>query len=71
MYRFNVPGMTCGGCARRVSNALRLLDPAAEVITQPPSREVTVRTTANLQAVLAALEAAGYPAQPLAAGANI
>ncbi|KAB2692701.1 heavy-metal-associated domain-containing protein, partial [Brucella lupini] len=31
MFRFTAPDMTCGGCARRVNNALLSVDPAADV----------------------------------------
>jgi len=37
MYQFHVPGMTCGGCARAVTNAIKAIDPAAEVTTDPPA----------------------------------
>lgn len=68
MFRFTIPGMTCGGCARRVTNAILSVDPEAQVITDPPSRDVRVATKADEQTLLAALEEAGYPAgQPSAA----
>lgn len=63
MFQFTVSGMTCGGCARRVINAILSVDPQAEVTTNPPSRDVTVITQANEQAILAALAEAGYPAE--------
>lgn len=63
MFRFTIPGMTCGGCARRVTNAILGVDPGAEVITNPPSREVKVTTKADEQALHAALSEAGYPAE--------
>jgi len=62
VFKLHVPGMTCGGCARRITTAIHAVDPAAEVIARPPSREVSVRTTADLQSLLAALEDTGYPA---------
>lgn len=62
MLKLHIPGMTCGGCARRVRAAILALDPAAEIAAQPPSREITVQTTAGRQPVLAVLEEAGYPA---------
>ncbi|WP_425454199.1 heavy-metal-associated domain-containing protein [Pelagibacterium sediminicola] len=62
MLQFIIPGMTCGGCARRVTNAILSVDPEAQVIADPPSRNVRVTTKAQEQALLAALEQAGYPA---------
>lgn len=68
MFQFTIPGMTCGGCARRVTNAILSVDPQAQIVTDPPSRDVKVISKANEQALLAALGKAGYPAeQPAAA----
>lgn len=61
MLRFTVPGMTCGGCARRVTNAILSVDPAAEVVTDPAARDVKVTTRADEQALVTALAEAGYP----------
>ena len=63
MFQFTVPDMTCGGCARRVTNAILSVDPEAQVITDPPARDVKVTTRADEQALVAALAEAGYPAQ--------
>ena len=63
MFRFTAPDMTCGGCARRVNNALLSVDPAADVTTNPPTPEVTVTTKVDEQVLPAALTEAGYPAE--------
>ena len=63
MFQFTVPGMTCGGCARRVTSAILSVDPAAEVITDPPSRDVKITTQSEERALVAALAEAGYPAR--------
>lgn len=63
MFQFNIPGMTCGGCARRVTNAILSVDPAAQVTADPPARDVRITTSADEQALLAALAEAGYPAE--------
>lgn len=62
--RLHVESMMCGGCARGVTAALRALDPAAEVETDPGRRLVTVKTDRPRAAVEAALAAAGFPAAP-------
>lgn len=62
MLHFSVPGMTCGNCARRVTNAILGVDPEAQIITDPASRDVRVTTKADEALLLAALDAAGYPA---------
>lgn len=63
MFQFTVPGMTCGGCARRVTNAILSIDSTAEVITDPPARDVKITTSADEQALVTALAEAGYPAE--------
>jgi copper chaperone len=63
MIRLSVPDMTCGGCVRRVTNAIHSVDPAADITSTLANREVTIATHATEQAVLAALAEAGYPAE--------
>ncbi|MRX50554.1 copper chaperone [Paracoccus sp. S-4012] len=63
MFQFAVPDMHCGACARRVTNAILSVDPKAEVVTDPPARDLQVTTQAEEQAILAALAEAGYPAE--------
>ena len=65
MIRFEVPDMTCGGCARRVTNAVQSVDPAAKVEADPPTREVRVESSADAAALMAVLQEAGYPAKPI------
>ena len=64
MVRFQVPDMTCGACARRVTNAVQSVDPNATVEADPPTREVRVESAADVVALMAALNEAGYPATP-------
>jgi len=61
MFQFTIPDMTCGNCARRVSEAIHSVDPAAQIVTDPPARDVKVTTSADKQAIIAALTYAGYP----------
>jgi copper chaperone len=60
MLELTLPGMTCGGCARGVTAAIKAVDPSAEVVTDVPGRTVRVSTTASAQAVKSALDEAGY-----------
>lgn len=60
MLDLDLPGMTCGGCARGVTATIRDLDPAAEVETDVEGRKARIRTTAPEAAVRAALTEAGY-----------
>lgn len=61
MFQFNVPAMTCGGCARAVTRAVRSVDETAVVDADPASKRVSVRTVAAKALVAAAMTKAGYP----------
>lgn len=61
MLRFNIPNMTCGGCASSVRKALLSVDPQAHIETDPPAREVRVESAADETTLRAALADAGYP----------
>lgn len=62
MIRLHIPMMTCGACARRIAQAIRSVDPAADVETDVPDRRVSVRTSATAPALAAAIAEAGYEA---------
>jgi len=62
MLRFRVPNMTCGGCARAVTKALRTVDATARIETDPARREIRIETAVDESMLRAALEKAGYPA---------
>jgi copper chaperone len=62
MYSFNVPDMTCGGCASSVKKALLSIDPTAQIETNPPARTVSVASDKPKAEFLAVLAKAGYPA---------
>lgn len=59
--QFHVEDMTCGGCARAVTAAIRALDPDARVSADPPTRRVEVESSRPEPEVRAALAAAGFP----------
>jgi len=58
---FHVENMTCGGCVRGVTKAVQRVDPQAEVIADPPSRKLEVKTHASQQQIEEALREAGFP----------
>ncbi|WP_194725307.1 heavy-metal-associated domain-containing protein [Noviherbaspirillum malthae] len=62
MYELKVEGMTCGGCASRVTKAIRSVDSNADVNIDLKSKTVRVDTTADVAALASAVTAAGYPA---------
>ena len=67
MLRFQVPKMTCGGCAKSVTKALQSVDADARIETDPDTGEVRVETKADESALRAVLEAAGFPTVPATA----
>ena len=55
-----VPGMSCGPCARAVTNAVQSVDPSAEVAIDLETKRVSIETAAAADQVKAAIEQAGY-----------
>lgn len=55
-----VRGMSCGPCARAVTNAVHSVDPNAEVKVDLGTKRVAIDTTARLAQLAAAIENAGY-----------
>ncbi len=60
MFRFEIPGMTCGGCARSITKAIQGIDAQAKVETDIPGRRVTVKSRADSASLIAAIKEAGY-----------
>jgi copper chaperone len=58
--QFHIQDMTCGGCVRGVSAAIRSVDPAAEVKADLETRNVEVETQAPRAQLVAALTEAGF-----------
>lgn len=61
MTTFNVPDMTCGHCEATVSKAIKDIDGGADVKADLSKNTIDVTTTADNNAILAALNSAGYP----------
>jgi copper chaperone len=59
--QFHVEDMTCGGCARAVTAAVKALDPSAKIEADPPTRTVRVESNRPEPEVRAALADAGFP----------
>ncbi|MCX7287867.1 MAG: heavy-metal-associated domain-containing protein [Rhodobacterales bacterium] len=63
MTRFSIPDMSCGHCKSAVEAAITALPGTNEVMIDLRSREAEVTGEASPAAVIAALDAAGYPAR--------
>ena len=60
MLKLKVAGMTCGGCVKSVERAIAVAAPGAKVTADLQSGEVAIDGAANKQAVVSAIEDAGY-----------
>lgn len=59
-HTFTVTGMTCGHCEKAVVQAVRQLDPQAQVQADRTQNRVTVVSTQSAQALAAAIAEEGY-----------
>lgn len=60
MYEFNVTGMTCQGCAKSVTNALKTIDANAVVQVELANNLVKVESKASKDQLVNAIEDAGF-----------
>ena len=61
--KLHIEGMTCGGCARSVTAAIKDVDPAATVDIDLPGRNVKIESSEPLDSFTKALEDVGFPAK--------
>jgi copper chaperone len=59
--KYQIQNMTCGGCARHVTEAIKGVDPEAAVTVNLAQRTAEVQSTAVETSISQALEEAGYP----------
>ena len=69
MLRFAVEDISCGHCAKAITEALVALDPKARVQVDLSAKQVAVDTEARPEPVAAAITAAGYTPVPIAMAA--
>ncbi len=67
MIRFRIPNMSCGGCARAVTAALRGAEPGAEVRVDLEHRQVAVEGATDPERLARALREAGFAGERLGA----
>ena len=61
---FDVQGMSCGHCERAVTQAVKALDPAAQVKVDLAGGKVEVQTAQPREAVAKAIADEGYTVSP-------
>lgn len=63
MTTLSIPDMTCGHCRASVESALSALPGAGQVSVDLPNRQASVSGPVAPDAIIAALDAIGFPAQ--------
>lgn len=63
MIALTIPKIRCGGCVASVEKAIHAVDASAQVVADIEARRIEVTTQADRQALVTALDAAGYPAE--------
>lgn len=58
----SVPDMSCGHCRSAVEEAVTAVDAGATLRFDQEARRVDIATSASAEAIIAALDDAGYPA---------
>ncbi|HEX7989979.1 MAG TPA: heavy-metal-associated domain-containing protein [Stenotrophomonas sp.] len=61
--KLHIESMSCGGCARSVTAALKAVDPTATVEIDLPGRNVKIESSQPLDSFTKALEDVGFPAK--------
>ncbi len=62
--KFNIPDMTCGHCSAKIENAVMEQDEAAFLEFDMEARSVEIDSDLSSDALMAAIEAAGFEAKP-------
>lgn len=66
MHHYSVPKMTCGHCAGTIDQAVKAVDPQAEVTIDLKAKQVSVRTEAEEAQISEAIRSAGFEPSPVA-----
>ena len=64
MLEFDIDALSCGHCARAVTEAVHEVDPDARVDVDLARKHVSVDSRAARDQLVAALAEAGYPPAP-------
>ncbi|CAG8869490.1 hypothetical protein PS627_03563 [Pseudomonas fluorescens] len=65
MQVFTVQGITCGHCAKAVTQAVQALDAQAQVNVDLAGKQVSVESGLGAEQIVAAIREEGYDAQVL------
>lgn len=64
MLTLQIPAISCGHCARSITEAVQELDPAAKVEVDIAAKRASIETSVPTADVLARLDEEGYSATP-------
>ena len=67
MTRFKVSDMTCGGCVKAITAAVKQVAPEATVVADLETRRVDVTGPARAEVLAEALREAGFTPEVIAA----
>jgi len=59
-YHLTVTGMTCGHCEKAVTQAIKAIDPQAQVRIDRASNQVELESSASREALVQAITEEGY-----------
>ena len=62
---FAISGMTCGSCVRSVQQAIQAVPGVENVRVELAANQAVVQGSASADALIAAVESAGYHARPI------
>lgn len=65
MTHLHIPDMSCGHCKAAVTEAIKAIDPSAQIEFDMEARKIALRSAAADEAIQAALVTAGYPSTPV------
>ncbi|MDP3008165.1 heavy-metal-associated domain-containing protein [Methylotenera mobilis] len=60
MYQFHIPKMSCGGCVRNITNAIKKVDDAATIDADISTKMVRVETAIPEATIIKAMTDGGY-----------
>ncbi len=65
MTKFSIPDMSCGHCKSAIEKAVKNVDDHAQVEVDLTTRKVTIKSKAEVDALVKAIKAEGYEAHPV------
>lgn len=71
MLRYQVNDMTCGHCVQAITQAVKGVDPSADVTVDLATKSVDITSQAQAEAIAQSIRDAGYTPVAAAAAAQV